>query len=155
MNFGDENPVISAMKNAKDDLAGAVSGRFSPADWDKILVEAQSRLKKRMQDLPENEAWAEVMREFRRESYWGYVPNYKPPRPEGGRAIGITLIWLTFQTMTVSKVALLWASQRFERADSDFDKWLFFALLLLIPGNAAFFVWRHRRYPIEESDRAV
>lgn len=154
MNFGDEDPVASAMKNAKDDLAGSVSGRFSPSDWDKILGEAESRLKARMLSLPEAEAWAEVMREFRRESYWGYVPNYRPPSAEGRRAIGITLVWFTFQTMTVTKVAVLWASQRFEQADSVFDKWLFFALLLLIPGNAAFFVWRHRRYPIEDSDRA-
>jgi hypothetical protein len=130
------------MDNAKEDLAGTVEGKFSPEDWEKILGKAQNLL-----GTGGLEAWREVIRDFHRNRYWGFVPNYREPRKkEVSKNLGFQFIWMTFGSLTIFKVAVLWFGQIYSRSDDPLDKWLFFGCLALVLGNIAFFLWRNRNH---------
>lgn len=142
MNEVNTQAVADLMRNTREDLKPQ-SGRFSPGDWEKILDEARGRLLKKLEASPPAEAWSEVVREFHREKYWQFPTNYKKPKRE--KNLGLTLVWLTFQSMTLTKVAILWFGQDYSNTDSELSKWLFFGVLFFIPANAFFFIWRWRK----------
>lgn len=141
-----EDEITQLMSNAKDDLTASVSGRFSPDDWEKILELAKvkwAQYRRTMEAVP---AWQEVVREFRFSGYWGFKPDYRETGVKKKRNLGYQLAWMTFQSMVLTKVAVLWFGQNYSNDDESFDKWIFFLVLFLIPANAAFFVWRNRHH---------
>jgi hypothetical protein len=143
-----QDEISALMKNAKDDLTASISGRFSPGDWEKILELAKIQLAQRRREQDGLEAWKETIRDFHRSAYWGFKPDYRPSRvaKKKNRGIAMGLVWMTFQSMVLTKVAVLWLGQNYSNGDDSLDKWLFFILLLLIPANGIFFIWRNRHY---------
>ena len=142
-------PSAEIMKNAYEDLSATVEGRFSPEDWASILTKAEHRLTElelEKSGWSESERWHEVMREFRRERYWGYRPTYRAPRIKKKSNLGYSFIWITFNTLTTMKVAVLWFGQIYSRSDEPKDKWIFFLLLIFCVGNFVFFLWRNRNH---------
>lgn len=143
------------MREAEIDLGGTVRGRFSPSDWSEILRRAEISYRKECDCLRERgpghelAAWQNVVRDFHQNSYWGFVADYQPPKPEKKKSnnLGLPFIWMVFNAMVVSKVAILWFGQLYSRSEDALYKWIFFALMIAFLGNFAFFLWRHRHYP--------
>lgn len=137
------------MKHAKEDLAGNVSGRFSPKDWQSILNYAEEQWHKEQLRLAGDEmkAWHSVVRDFHRQSYWGFVPDYRPPRRKSEkRNLGIAFIWMAFQTFVITKIAVVWLGQTYSRTQDALDGWLFYSVIAVVLANFGFFLWRHRHH---------
>ncbi|MGE3682810.1 MAG: hypothetical protein AB7G93_13880 [Bdellovibrionales bacterium] len=139
----DELEVSRVMANARVDLAGNISGQFSPEDWEKILSIARHRLQSATTGL--DEAWVEVIRDFHREKYWGFIPNYKKPKMEREQQnLGVRFIWYSFRSFLITKVAVLWFGARYS---ADFDpiyKWLFFGAIGFMLCAYGSFLWKFR-----------
>jgi hypothetical protein len=133
----------SLMANAREDLAATIDGRFSPEDWEKILHKAKAQLEAGGGNLA---AWQNVIRDFHREKYWGFVANYRPAKTKRKKNLGFQLIWLTFNSLTTMKVAVLWFGQIYSRSDEPTDKWIFLGVIALALGNILFFLWSNRHY---------
>jgi hypothetical protein len=139
--------VSEIMANANIDLASTIEGRFSPGDWEKILDRARTLLLEKSGSMDESAAWKAVIRDFHRERYWGFQPNYRAPKPQKKkRNLGFQFIWLLFGSLTIMKVAVLWFGQIYSRSDEAYDKWMFFVVLALIIGNILYFLWRNRHH---------
>src|SRR5438876_507757 len=113
-------PTPTVMKNARVDLGATVEGQFSPEDWTAILARAESEWHAQLSRSPEKgelEAWHEVMRDFRRQNNWGFRANYRPPRIPKKKNLGVTFIWMSFNTLTTMKVGVLWFGQIYSRSD--------------------------------------
>lgn len=132
------------MANAQEDLAGNVGGRFSPDDWDKILSRAAEQL--RASAKPEGEAWVDVIRDFHRERYWGFTPDYVAPKkpPEKGN-FGKRFIWYICRSFLITKVLVLWFGARYSADQDPIYAYLFFAALAFAPISYGIFVWRYGR----------
>jgi len=130
-------PIV--MTNAAEDLTATIEGRFSPDDWEKILKRARAT-------LDDGRTWPDVIRDFHQTRYWGFVPNYRRPKIKKPKNLGMQFIWMTFASLTIMKVAVLWFGQIYSRSDDPSDKWIFFAVLSLIVGNIVFFLWRSRHH---------
>lgn len=148
MNSMNEFPIV--MKQAKEDLAGHISGQFSPESWDKILQEAHLRLKQHMNSgLSESEAWRKVVLEFSKERHWGYVPNWRPSKrkPKSQKEnLGLRLIWMTFAAFVITKITVVWLGQIYTRSEDPVDKWLFIGSIILVLANFGYFLWRTRNH---------
>ncbi|MGZ6479082.1 MAG: hypothetical protein ACXWQE_07260 [Bdellovibrionales bacterium] len=135
------------MANANVDLTSTVGGKFSPSDWEKILERARTQLHEKAKTSDELAAWQAVIRDFHASRYWGFIPNYREPKSSRKpKNLGMQFIWLTFGSLTIMKVAVLWFGQIYSRSDEAFDKWMFFIVLALIIGNILFFLWRNRNH---------
>ncbi len=136
------------MRHASVDLCATVDGHFSPQDWDQILKRAETQWRERLRlgGWGELEAWQDVVREFHSQRYWGFRPNYRPPKVKKERNLGITMLMMVFNSMLTIKLAVLWFGQIYSRSDEPFDKWIFFATLVLAVGNYGYFLWRYRAY---------
>ncbi len=137
------------MSQAATDLAGNLSGRFSPGDWEAILERAEVRLNEQMRaGRDAASAWQEVVREFHRERYWGRTPNYKAPKgaslPEVN--LGVKFILLSGLTMTVTLIAVVWLGQKYTTSGDPRDGRILYAVIGLAVLNFALFLWRHRRH---------
>ena len=139
-----ETPDI--MINAREDMASTVNGKFSPEDWERILELAKTQLLTARREFDEVVAWQAVVRDFHAKGYWGFVPNYRPPKIIKPKNLGYQFIWLLFGSLTIMKVAILWFGQVYSRSDEARDKWTFFAVLALVFGNILLFLWRNRNY---------
>src|SRR3989344_829594 len=112
------NKLPSIMAKARIDLAGNISGEFSPEDWEKIFARAAELL--RHSPKPEQEAWIDVIRDFHREKYWGFTPNYKKPKIKPHEQnLGTRFIWYSFRSFLVTKVVLLYAGARYTADDPN------------------------------------
>jgi hypothetical protein len=131
------------MANAQEDLAGNVSGQFSPEDWDKIRARAAELL--RHSSKPPQEAWVDVILAFQREKYWGFVPNYKKPkiRPED-KNLGVQFIWYCCRSFLITKVIVLYAGARFSLGHEPIWGWIFFAAVAFMVISYSRFLWKHR-----------
>jgi hypothetical protein len=135
------------MKDAQTDLAGNISGRFSPEDWARILTRASASLEAQIHSgKPENEAWGDVIREFHRERYWGFQPSYRPPKVKKEPDLAIGLIVFLFISFTLVKMAVVWTGQLYTFSDEEADTRKFYAALILVAANVVFFLWRFRRH---------
>lgn len=144
------NEFPEIMGHAREDLGGNVGGKFSPENWDRILNEARERFL-RHRALVNNDlaAWTEVVREFHRERYWGYSPNWRPPPKDKKKKqtnMGVSFIWMTFTAFIVTKISVVWLGQIYTRSDDPVDKWLFFGAIALTIANFAYFLWRSRHH---------
>ena len=138
------------MKNAQTDLTATVEGRFSPTDWAQILERAEQQLRENRRAEPHSDetlAWQAVVRDFYLNHHWGYRADYRPPRVVRPRNLGITFIWMAFNSMCTIKVALLWFGQIYSRSDQPGDKWIFFILIFFVVGNFIYFIWRNHDHP--------
>jgi hypothetical protein len=135
------------MNQAREDLMGHVSGRFSPEDWNLILERAAGRLEAfQSGGVSELQAWQEVVREFHRERYWGFSADYKPPkvkRPEIN--LGVKFILFGLLTMTVFMTALVWLGQIHTHSDDPKDGWIFYSVVALVVLNFILFLWKNGR----------
>lgn len=146
------NPEV--MRNFQEDLGATVEGRFSPEDWEHIRLRAEGEWRRYLaaevsaesQVGAEQRAWHKVVRDFHQSRYWGFNPNYRPPKVKRKRNLGLTLIWMTFTSMVAIKVVILWFGQIYARSDEPIDKWIFFVLLFLALANYGYFLWRYRDY---------
>jgi hypothetical protein len=134
------------MRNAREDLAGNVPGKFSPADWSKILVTAQEKVL--ASSLPRQEAWIEVIRDFNRNRYWGFVPNYKKPKvPRHEQNLGKRFIWYSFRSFLITKVAVLYFGARYTIDLDPMYGWLFFGAIAFMLTNYGLFLYRYGGRP--------
>ncbi len=133
------------MRNAREDLAGNVSGQFSPEDWEKILERAEEKL--RVSSKPEGEAWIDVIREFHRERYWGFLPNYKKPKSKReDENLGVRFIWYSFRSFLITKVVILYCGARYTAGDPNpIYKWLFFGAFAFMLSAYGIFLYRYGR----------
>lgn len=135
------------MDNAHEDLLATVEGRFSPADWEKILSLAETKFCQARQ-FSENdlEAWKGVILDFHKNIFWNFKPDYRAPKQIKKKNMGIQLVWITFNSFCTIKVLILWFGQIYSRSDNPVDKWIFFFVLAAALANIAFFLWRNRSY---------
>lgn len=135
------------MSDAETDLTGNISGRFSPEDWSEILKRAGASLEAQVrQGKAESEAWREVIREFHREHYWGFQPNYRPPKVKKEKDLGVSLIIFLFISFTLVKMSVVWLGQIYTFSDEESDTRMFYLALAIVLANVAYFLWRHRRH---------
>lgn len=131
------------MKNAREDLAGNVGGYFSPEDWDKILLRARDQFL--VSAKPESEAWTDVIRDFHREKYWGFVANYK--KPKAGRddeSLGKRFLWYVFRSFLITKVVILYCGARYSMGDQDpIYTYLFFGAMAFMLCSYGLFLYRY------------
>ncbi|MBX3022223.1 MAG: hypothetical protein KF799_11165 [Bdellovibrionales bacterium] len=136
------------MRHAHQDLGATVSGRFSPEDWQKILERAEAKWRAALETAEAGEsdltAWQAVIRDFHRERYWGYQPNYQPPKAKGN--LGTSFIWVGFITFTLVNMSLAWLGQRYTTSDEPRDGYIFFAVLAFWLIAFAAFLWRQRKH---------
>lgn len=143
------NEFPNVMSQARTDLAGNVSGDFSPENWASILEEANVRLLRHNSGLgDESSAWREVVREFHRERYWGFSPDWRPPPKAKAKHknLGVFFIWMTFSTFVLTLIALVWLGQNYTVSDEPKDKYLFFTAVGLAIANFTYFLWHSRHY---------
>lgn len=141
----------SIMVNAREDLAGNISGEFSPDDWQKILSRAQAQLAASAK--PPGEAWVDVIRDFHRESFWGFVPDYVQPKvPREKQNLGTRFIWYSFRSFLITKVCVLYFGARYTADYDPIYKWLFFGAIAFMLCNYGLFLWKFRHRSDERSD---
>jgi hypothetical protein len=136
------------MSNAQIDLAATIDGRFSPADWQSILTQAEQHLQEFLRRHPQAtplDAWQDTIRDFHRNHYWGFTPNHRAVKPKKEH-LALWFIWITINTFTTMKVLILWFGQIYSRSDDAKDFWIFMAVLLFSFGNIVYFVVRHHRF---------
>lgn len=140
------------MMNAREDLAGNLSGDFSPADWTLILERAAGELAR--SSKPENEAWHDVIRDFHRQKYWGYKPNYVKPKvkPEE-RNLGTRFIWYVSRSFLITKVAVLYFGARWTAGYDPINGYLFFGAMIFMLCSYGHFLWSHRNRDDEWKER--
>jgi hypothetical protein len=137
-----ESEIPSVLANASEDLAGNISGRFSPEDWDQILVRAKDQLRCSSKPLPE--AWVDVIRDFHREKYWGFVPNYKVPKlKREDENLGLRFIWYSFRSFLLTKMAVVWFGALYSTYGDPFYKWMFFGAIAFMLSNYGLFLYRY------------
>lgn len=137
------NELPPIMANAKIDLAGNIHGQFSPEDWEKILSRARDRLA--ASSKTESQAWIEVIRDFHRNKYWGFVPNYKKPKEKiDDKNLGTKFIWFSFRSFLITKVVILYAGARYTIDDSNpIWKYLFFGAFAFMLTAYGTFLYRY------------
>jgi hypothetical protein len=132
------NDFPAEKRDAQTDLAGNVAGRFSPEDWERILEIARQKL--------ETRSWPDVVREFHRENYWGFRPDWRPPAVPYKFNLGYGMLWMTFSTFVLTLMALAWLGQNYATSGQAKDGYLFCAALALALLNFVYFLWRSRGY---------
>lgn len=129
-------------ENAKIDLAGNISGDFSPEDWNQILDRAREMLVSSRKPAPE--AWVDVILAFHRERFWGFKPNYKKPKPKlEDENLGTRFIWYSFRSFLITKVVILYCGARWV---ADYDPvygYIFFGAIAFMLSNYGYFLWRY------------
>lgn len=142
MHAAKTRPLI--MANARDDLVGNVSGQFSPEDWEEILDEAERRLA--TSGKAEPEAWIDVIREFHRERYFGFVPNYSKPKEKAHeKNLGLKFLYFVTRSFLVTKVIVLYSGARWSADYEPFWGWIFFGAMTFMVCSYSLFLWRHAR----------
>lgn len=125
------------LANAREDLAGNISGDFSPEDWERILALAESRLN-------ETRNWPDVIREFHRERYWGFVPNFKKPRTKReDESLGIRFILYSARSFLLTKVAVLWFGALWTVYGDPIYAWGFFGAMTFMIFAYGSFLYRY------------
>lgn len=134
------------MSNAREDLTATIEGNFSPQDWHQILKRAHSSFESGVKaGASEQKSWESVIRQFHQDHYWGFVPDYVPPKKKRPPLnLGMKLIIMTLNAMLTFKVLVLWYGQIYSRSDEPLDKWIFFLILFGVVINYGVFLWRHR-----------
>lgn len=136
------NSLPPVMAHAREDLAGNIDGKFSPEDWDKILARAAAELKR--SEKPEHEAWVDVIRDFHKHKYWGFVPDYKAPKiKREDENLGTRFIWYSFRSFLLTKVAVLYFGARYTADWDPVYGWLFFGAIVFMLVNYGIFLWRY------------
>lgn len=141
------NQFPEIMKNAREDLGATVSGRFSPTDWEQILVRAHALWREQLALVNGDElkAWHAVVLDFHRNRQWGFQANYKEPaRSRKEMNLGVKFIWITFQTFVITKIAVVWLGQIYARSQDPVDGILLYFVIALVLANFGWFLWRHR-----------
>lgn len=137
-----ELEIKDIMAHAREDLAGNIEGKFSPEDWEKILALAQQKLSRATKTT--SEAWVDVIREFHREQYWGFTPNYQKPKVKReDENLGKRFIWYSFRSFLLTKVVVLYCGARYS---ADYDPvygWLFFGGIAFMLTNYGIFLYRY------------
>lgn len=137
-----EQGIPEIMANAREDLAGNIGGKFSPEDWQKILARAAQHLRASVR--PRGEAWVEVIRDFHREKYWGFVPNYiKPKIKREDENLGARFIWYGFRSFLLTKVAVVWFGALYSTYGDPFYKWCFVGAIAFMLCNYGYFLFRY------------
>lgn len=133
------------MANAREDLAGNIQGQFSPEDWDKILERALISLRNSAKE--EREAWMDVIREFHRERYWGFHPDYVAPKTKKEEQnLGPRFIWYICRSFLITKVVVLYFGARWSADyDDPINGILFFGAIIFMVANYGLFIWKYRK----------
>lgn len=142
------NEFPKIMAQAREDLSANVRGRFSPEDWERILVRARGLWEEACgREADEKRAWESVIVDFYRNDYWGFQPNYQPARdPNVRKSAGKSFLGILFFTFTFTIMAVVWLGQRYTAGDEPHDTYYFIAALLVAVLNYGFFLWRHRNH---------
>lgn len=138
------NEFPEIMREARVDLAGNVGGQFSPHDWDSILVRAKSQLE--ASSLPAHEAWVEVIRDFHRENYWGFVPNYVPPKKVTNvddENLGVRMLLYAGRSFLLTKIAIVWCGAMWSISGEPFWRNCFFGAILFMLVAYGIFLYKY------------
>lgn len=136
--------VAAVMANAREDIAGNIAGQFSPEDWEKIIARADAQLRASVKTP--GEAWVDVIRDFHRNKYWGFVPNYSKPKVHKAEEnLGVRFIWYSFRSFLLTKVAVVWFGALYSTYGDPFYKYCFFGAIAFMLCNYGFFLFRYGR----------
>lgn len=138
------NEFPEIMRDARVDLAGNVGGQFSPQDWESILTRAKGQLES--SKLPENEAWAEVIRDFHRDNYWGFIPNYVAPKVKTNvedENLGVRMLLYSARSFLLTKVAIVWFGALWTYTGEDFYKYCFFGAIVFMLASYGVFLYKY------------
>jgi hypothetical protein len=141
-----EEECSQVMANAREDLAGNIEGTFSPEDWEKIFARVREQLLRSKKN--KEEAWVDVIRDFHREKYWGFIPNYKKPKVKReDENLGKRFIWYCFRSFLLTKVLVLYCGARWSADYDPIYGWLFFGGIAFMLTNYGLFLWRYGNRP--------
>lgn len=138
------NEFPEIMREARVDLAGNVGGQFSPQDWESILARAKTKLES--STLPAKEAWAEVIRDFHRQNYWGFVPNYNTPKKETNvddENLGVRMLLYCARSFLLTKVAIVWFGALWSITGEPFYKYCFFGAIVFMFTAYGVFLYKY------------
>ena len=139
------NEFPEIMREARVDLAGNVSGQFSPEDWEQILARARGQFE--ASSRPPAEAWAEVMRDFHREHYWGFKPNFIPPKKVRDRDeenLGVRMLLYGFRSFLLTKIAIVYFGAMWTVYDDEpFYKYGFFGAITFMLCAYGYFLYKY------------
>lgn len=134
-----EQQSTSLPAQAREDLAGNISGQFSPEDWERILARAQEQLA--------HSTWPDVIRDFHRQRYWGFVPNYKKPKvkrePEN---LGRRFLWYITRSFLLTKTVVLYFGARWTAGYGPINGYIFFGAICFMLCSYGLFLWRFRHH---------
>lgn len=141
------NEFPEIMREARVDLAGNLGGQFSPQDWESILTRAKAQLE--ASSLRGPEAWVEVIRDFHRENYWGFVPNYIAPKTVKNiddENLGVRMLLYAGRSFLLTKIAIVWFGALWSISGEPFYKYCFFAsiLFMLVAYGTFLYKYGHR-----------
>ena len=149
------NNFPEVMRSARIDLAGHLSGDFSEEDWRQILELAEQKWRLRSVDLGGDPlaAWKDVVLDFHQHGHWGFVLGAPQKRPKNKKQknLGVTFIWMAFQTFVISKIAVVWLGQIYARSGEARDAFYLWFAVALVVGNFGFFLWRNRHHRDDEN----
>ncbi|HMN69103.1 MAG TPA: hypothetical protein PKC28_11235 [Bdellovibrionales bacterium] len=119
------------------------------------MIEEQALARLRASNKPENEAWPEVIREFHRERYWGFIPDYKKPKKKSeDENLGTRFIWYSFRSFLLTKVVILYCGARYTAGDPNpIYKWLFFGAFAFMIAAYGRFLYKYGNR-VEPEDQA-
>ena len=142
--MGSQIELPEVMREARIDLAGNVAGQFSPEDWGRILSRAREQLE--ASTLPQAEAWANVVRDFHRHQYWGFKPDYVPPKKSRDRDeenLGIRMLLYSGRSFLLTKVAVVWFGALWSVYDEPLYKYAFFGSIFFMLAAYGWFLYRY------------
>jgi hypothetical protein len=139
--MGSQNEFPEIMREARVDLAGNVSGQFSPADWDRILSRAREQFE--ASKLPPLEAWTEVVRDFHRQHFWGFKPDFVPQKNRDEENLGVRMVIYSARSFLLTKVAVVWFGALWAVYDEPLYAYAFFGTIILMVGAYGWFLYRY------------
>lgn len=139
------------MNQAREDLAGNISGDFSPEDWEKILLRARTQLENSSRPAPE--AWVDVIRDFHREKYWGFTPDYVQPKVRREEEnLGKRFIWYITRSFLITKTCVLYFGARYVADYDPIYGWLFFGAILFMLSSYGTFLYKYGKHRRGDKD---
>jgi hypothetical protein len=139
--MGSQKEFPEIMREARVDLAGNVAGKFSPEDWDQILSRAREQLE--ASKLPPHEAWTDVVRDFHRQQFWGFKPDFVPSKNPDEENLGVRMLLYSARSFLLTKVSVVWFGALWAVYDEPLYKYAFFGSIIFMVAAYGWFLYRY------------